>query len=125
MLLKMPLRLKNLKQGVNMNDCTDDIENLTIDDDDNPTINDDNYKGLSSKHNRRIVNKRVLKQFYTDISLLEKILQIDLSCIEQPKLRKERIYFVDNYEIKIKWKPNKNSTWIRPILIVYRKLKTI
>lgn len=79
------------------------------------------YKGLSSRKNLRRVNKRVLTQYYKDIKMLTDLLNIE-EIKYKPKLHKTEIIYVQNYEIKVKWKPNKDSTWLRPILIIYRKI---
>ena len=79
------------------------------------------YKGLSSRVNLRKVNKRVLKQYYKDIKILSDLLNIE-EIKYKPKLHKTEIIYVQNYEIKIRWKPNKDSTWLRPIFINYRKI---
>ena len=93
-----------------------DNENLEYD-----CTKDKAYKGLSSRKNLRKVNKRVLTQYYKDVKILSDLLNIE-EIKYKPKLHKTEIIYVQNYEIKVKWKPNKDSTWLRPIFITYRKI---
>ena len=93
----------------------------------NLTSNDDAYKGASSKENIRKANERVMAQYKKDLLLLCDKLNIDgidkdMLLIYEPKLYTNETFYVNGYSISIKWKPNNNSTWIRPIFITYRKI---